>query len=198
MQRSATLNEFTEALRGAFDASSGMDPQAAAFVSELFRKLAEPAAKGSTDAAQLPVCSHLPAAIKLTLQASPQLAALAAAFAQIAPQLAWQKRPSSGPNASENWPQGHANAVIIGQGGLEERGDIAIGASLLAPNVRYPDHTHPPEELYMVMAPGRFQHGDEDWQQPAAGSTFHNAPGIKHAMASGASPLLAIWTMISR
>jgi hypothetical protein len=62
--------------------------------------------------------------------------------------------------------------------------------------VRYPDHTHPPEELYMVLTAGQFQHGDEDWHKPDIGGTFHNTPGIKHAMASGGTPLLAIWTMI--
>jgi quercetin dioxygenase-like cupin family protein len=128
--------------------------------------------------------------------AGAEVARLTDAFERIAPLLTWKVRPSSGPHASDNWPDGHANAMIIGQGGIEERGDIAIGASLMARHVRYPDHTHPPEELYMILTQGRFQHGDEPWCEPGPGATFHNTPGIRHAMASGAGPLLAVWTML--
>lgn len=73
-----------------------------------------------------------------------------------------------------------------------------IGVSLLAPRVRYPDHNHGPEEVYLVLSPGRFQHGDVGWVEPGIGGTFHNAPGIKHAMASNEAPLLAIWCLWNR
>ena len=76
------------------------------------------------------------------------------------------------------------------------RDDVAVGLSLLAPDVRYPDHSHPTEELYMLLSTGRFQHGEDPWCEPGPGNTFHNLPAIKHAMASGDTPLLAIWTMI--
>ena len=78
----------------------------------------------------------------------------------------------------------------------DPRDDIAIGASLLAPNVRYPDHSHPPEEVYLLLTPGRFQHGDSDWIVLAPGETLHNEPRIKHAMASDDGPLLAFWCLL--
>lgn len=62
---------------------------------------------------------------------------------------------------------------------------------MLAPHVRYPDHRHPPEEIDLVMTPGRFRHGDSGWFEPGPGGTLHNIPDIDHAMASGATPLLA-------
>ncbi len=102
----------------------------------------------------------------------------------------------SGPNASDNWADGHANAAIIGPGGIEERGDIAIGASLMAPNVRYPDHDHAPEEIYLLMTPGRMQHGDSGWLSPGPGGTLHNEPGIRHAMESTDTPFLAFWCLL--
>ena len=75
---------------------------------------------------------------------SPELARLARAFEAIEPSLAWMIRASGGPFASANWPEGHANSTIIGSASaLEFRDDIVIGASLLAPNVRYPDHSRP-------------------------------------------------------
>src|SRR3546814_16037558 len=61
-------------------------------------------------------------------------------------------RPAGGPFASDNWPEGHANTLLVGPRGLEDRNDLSIGASLLAPQVRYPDHRHAPEEVYFVLS----------------------------------------------
>ena len=82
--------------------------------------------------------------------------------------------------------------------GLEDRDDITIGVSLLAPHVRYPDHRHAPEEIYLVLTPGRFQHGESEWFEPGPGGTLHNIPNIRHAMASGDVSLLAIWCLLLR
>ena len=113
----------------------------------------------------------------------------------LTPWLTWAPRAAGGPYASDSWPEGHANATIFGVRGLEERDDLAIGASLLAPHVRYPDHRHAPEEVYLVLSPGRFQHGDSGWFEPGIGGTLYNRPHIRHAMASDAAPLLALWCL---
>jgi len=106
-------------------------------------------------------------------------------------------RSSGGPFASANWPEGHANSTIVGpERGLECRDDVAIGVSLLAPLVRYPDHQHAPEEVYLLLTPGRFQHGGSDWFEPGIGGTLHNEPNIRHAMVSQDAPLLAIWCLL--
>lgn len=52
-----------------------------------------------------------------------------------------------------------------------------------------------PEEVYLVLSPGRFQHGSSSWFEPGLGGTLYNEPNIKHAMASGDAPLLAIWCL---
>ena len=65
--------------------------------------------------------------------------------------------------------------------------------SLLAPHVRYPDHNHRPEEVYLLLSPGRFQHGGSEWFEPGIGGTLYNRPDVTHAMASGDVPLLALW-----
>src|SRR3546814_4256147 len=79
--------------------------------------------------------------------------------------------------------------------GLEDRNDLSIGASLLAPQVRYPDHRHAPEEVYFVLSPGRFQHGASDWFEPGIGGTLYNEPNIEHAMASDDAPPLVLWCL---
>ena len=195
-ERGTALQEFLDTLKIAFSASIGKEPEVSNFLTRLFAELKKPDLSGAGVSAYLPVCNHLPTAFQLARSASPELSALAFALEKIAPSLVWKVRSSGGPNASENWPEGHANAMIVGQGGLEERSDIAIGASLLAPHVRYPDHTHAPEEIYLVLTPGRFQHGDSDWFEPGPGGTLHNEPNIKHAMASDEEPLLAIWCLM--
>jgi quercetin dioxygenase-like cupin family protein len=85
--------------------------------------------------------------------------------------------------------------MIVGPGGLESRDDVWVGASVMAPHVRYPDHQHLPEEVYLVMSPGEFRQGDAPWFEPGVGGTFYNPPNIVHAMRSGESPLLAIWCL---
>jgi len=59
----------------------------------------------------------------------------------------------------EQFLDGHANATIAGPEGLEIRRDVHIGVSLKAPNVRYPDHHHPPEEIYVVLSDGQWRQG---------------------------------------
>lgn len=198
VSRRADLQDFLDALKAAFAVQVETAPGKKAFVQELFGALDDPVPEGEGRPSQLPALSHLPAALRSAKSSSPEVARVAGAFAALAPRLGWKARNTSGPHASENWADGHANAVIVGQGGIEERGDVIVGASLLAPHVRYPDHSHPPEELYLILTSGRFQHGEESWVSLGPGETFHNPPAIMHAMASGEEPLLAVWTLIGR
>jgi hypothetical protein len=50
-----------------------------------------------------------------------------------------------------------------------------------------------PEEVYLVLSPGRFQHGESGWFEPGIGGTLYNEPNIRHAMVSDGAPLLALW-----
>jgi hypothetical protein len=194
--RTQELQAFLNSLEENFAAAGG-EPEVAAVVGKLFNVLKRPAPTDSPAPIRLPVCRCLPEALNLGKSRSPQLARLASTFEAIEPKLEWMVRPSGGPSASANWPEGHANATIIGRNrGLERRDDVAIGVSLLAPNVRYPDHHHAPEEVYLLLTPGRFQHGVSDWFEPGAGGTLHNAPNVQHAMASQNAPLLAFWCLL--
>lgn len=187
---------FIDALQAAFAQSDEKPVAQSCFTETLFNRLATPGQPGTAEPELLPVCQNLGAACAAAQSAHSAVAELARALDGLIGRLAWKTRASGGPFASDNWWAGHANAVVIGRGGVEDRDDVAIGLSLLAPHVRYPDHTHPPEELYMVLTEGRFQHGEDPWVDLGPGAAFHNPPAIKHAMASGEAPLLAIWTMI--
>jgi quercetin dioxygenase-like cupin family protein len=195
--RHDVLQAFLESLEEAIAVSKSAS-EVNSVARQLFAALRSPAPHADQEARRLPACQHLHAALNSARQASPELDRLASAFAALEPHLKWISRNTSGPFASENWAKGHANSIIVGKGGVEDRDDVLVGVSLLAPHVRYPDHHHPPEEIYLVMTPGRFMHGSSGWFEPGRGGTLHNEPNINHAMASDESPLLAFWCLLTK
>ena len=96
---------------------------------------------------------------------------------------------------TDDFYNGHANAVIIGDGGLENHCKVRVGASLIAPNVEYPNHRHPPEEGYLVISEGEWRQEANPWLARKSGETIHNPPNIWHAMKAETSHLLAIWML---
>ena len=138
--------------------------------------------------ARLAVCDHI----------APALAAhpgpLASAFATIEGDLRWQRRLSADPGNAAFW-NGHANAMILGPGGLEVRDDLWVGATIMAPGTLYDTHTHPPAEVYLPLSPGQWWNADMDWADPGLGGFIYNPPGIQHAMRAGKTPFLALWVL---
>jgi quercetin dioxygenase-like cupin family protein len=67
--------------------------------------------------------------------------------------------------------------------------------SLVAPGIRYIDHRHPPEELYIVMSGGEWYREDRGWHAPGIGGIVYNPSDSVHAMRSGPEPLLALWLL---
>lgn len=192
--RDPPLQDFLASLAEAIHPQA-VRPEISATVDRIYGALKTPRAAGAKAPQRRPVCRHLTDALATARSGSALAARVADAFAALEPALAWMPRPAGGPFASENWAEGHANAIIAGPAGLEDRNDLTIGASLLAPHVRYPDHHHAPEEVYFVLSPGRFQHGTSDWFEPDIGGVLYNEPNIRHAMASDDAPLLALWCL---
>lgn len=160
----------------------------------MFAALRTPWPNGASAAApRPPVCDHLPVALAQARAAPGAVGALAEAFAAIAPDLCWKARPGAEAHG-EAFLHGHANATITGPDeGLEVRPDVRIGVSLMAPRTRYPDHHHPPEEVYIVLSDGEWWQAGGAWHTPGIGGLVHNPPNILHAMRSGEAPLLALW-----
>lgn len=192
--RAPVLQDFLTSLAEAFRVSA-LEGEASTAIDKICRALQVPRPAGPGAPRRRPVCRHLSEALATARSGPAPVARVADAFAALEPSLAWKPRAAGGPFASDNWPEGHANATIVGPGGLEIRNDLSIGASLLAPRVRYPDHRHAPEEVYLVLSPGRFRHGASDWFEPGIGGTLYNEPSIGHAMASDDAPLLALWCL---
>lgn len=114
------------------------------------------------------------------------------AFAAISDKLPWYRRHTSELPDFEN---GHINAEIIGPNGLEVRHDVLVGVTLMQPNLTYPDHHHPPEEIYIVLSEGLWRQNDAPWWSPGIGGYVYNPPDILHGMQSVETPLCAIWSL---
>ncbi|WP_242216807.1 dimethylsulfonioproprionate lyase family protein [Shinella zoogloeoides] len=193
-ERPPALRKLIEAARAAYT-EFAIDPAAKVSVSRIFAALDGGVGDLKGDKSKLPVCSYLDDALRVRL---PQrsLGALMDAFAELEPELGWRRRASYDlATASDNFHDGHGNCMIVGPGGYENRSDLGLGVSLLAPRVRYPDHDHPPEETYLVLSDGMFRQGDGTWFTPGVGGSFYNVPMIKHAMRSGEKPLFAFWAL---
>lgn len=148
---------------------------------------------GAVAACRLPVCERqLDAALAGLASLPSPLPELASAFAAVEPQLRWERRAQAA-ELGNPFFDGHANAMLVGPGGLEERSDVWVGVSAMAPGVVYPDHHHPPEEVYVALSPGEWWNADTPWTEPGPGGVFYNPPGILHAMRSPAAPFLALW-----
>ena len=188
--RDAEVQRFLDAAEAALRASSAEGSAAARAGGRVFARCRERAGEPGGKAARLPVCDWIEAALEAA-EGGPRQG-LADCFGALVDRLDWKRRLSADPSDHLFW-DGHANAMICGPGGLETRDDLWIGATVMAPGVTYVDHDHPPEEIYLSLAPGEWWNAGMDWTDPGARGVIYNPPGIRHAMRSGAGPFLALW-----
>ena len=193
MSRDSRLQDFIDLASSSIRVRA--DGPSAAAASRVFSRLAERTGERlQLPAERLPVCSHFDA-IRTAMEAEgPAMAALARAFFALEPDLLWMRRKGSN-TQNEQFHDGHANAMLIGPGGLEQRDDVWAGVTVLAPHVRYIDHSHPPEEVYLAFTRGEWWNSGMDWTEPGPGGLIYNPPAILHAMRSGAQPMLALWIL---
>jgi hypothetical protein len=193
--RTAQLQNFIDAVHTAIAARVEPGAPAEAACQRIFKALEACQAQHAPHRPEPPPAwTHLRGALEATASSPGRVAALGHALAAIEPQLCWQRRPGA-ENVPGNFCDGHTNATIVGDGGLEVRGDVRIGVSLLAPHVTYPDHRHPPEELYAVLSPGSWRQDAKPWHDPGPGGVVYNHPNVVHAMRSTSAPLLAVWCL---
>lgn len=194
MMRPKPMQEFLDAIVSAAD-SRVTDSNARASLSKIKAALQTPSEISDGVGTQLPIPNCLEEVANPSHFHAPDLRHLIETFLRLEPMLNWRRRSGVITCASANFAEGHANANIVGPGGIERRTDVWLGVTLLSPNVRYPDHSHPPEETYLVLSSGAFRHGESEWFESGIGGTFYNSPGIVHAMRSDNSPLLAFWLL---
>ena len=194
MKRPETLTRFLDAIQDALSSrTEGGTPPGEA-TTRIFDALAARVgdiAPGSL--APPPARRHLRGAL-VRARAAPGVSVLAEAFEALEPELRWRRRAGSEAHG-RTFHDGHANADIVGPAGLERRSDVMLGASLVAPDVRYVDHRHPPEEVYIVMSEGEWYREGCGWHTPGIGGIVYNPPDAVHAMRAGNRALLAFWLL---
>ena len=195
MARSDALQSFLDTAFVAFG-QFAQDLRARRSIMQIFAHLDAPHPEHRDIGKRLPVCTRYLGNVLAAKTGQSSLDLLIERFKAVEPFLEWKTRAIYDNSASNNFLMSHANTLIVGPSGLEDRSDVWLGATLMAPNVRYPDHDHVPEETYLVLSDGDFMQGDSGWFTPGVGGTFYNPPGIKHAMRSGEKPLFAFWTLL--
>ena len=194
MKRSAALSRFLETAGDTLAELTDARTPAGEAAERIASALAASTGKiAPSEVEAPPACRYLRAAIDRARDVAP-IASLAGALSDLAPELAWRRRPGAEAHG-EAFREGHANALIVGPGGLEQREDVLVGASLVAPGVRYIDHHHPPEEIYIVLSEGEWYREGRGWYVPGIGGTVYHPPNVVHAMRAGAAPLLAVWLL---
>ena len=190
--RSPDLQVFVTSAEAAIRHGSHAKGPVSVAAERIFAALGSPSPAGRREAGRLPVCCHLETALENARLHAGRVSALADAFAAIEPQLNWKVRAGAEAQG-EHFLNSHANATIAGAEGLEIRSDVWIGVSLLAPLTQYPDHRHPPEEVYIVLSGGQWRQESGPWHEPSVGGLVYNSPNVVHAMRSLEQPLLALW-----
>jgi len=186
----AFLDAFHDAIRA--KAAPGSPPAAAA--ERIFGALKTPVATEAPPPIRLPVCRMIQPAIATAEAGERPVARLASALQALDSHLTWSVRNTAA-QIGEPYLSGHANATIVGQWALESRSDVWVGVSLMAPNITYPYHDHPPEEVYVSLSPGDWQQNADPWVTPGIGGIIYNPPGIRHAMRAADAPFLAAWCL---
>lgn len=196
---SAPIERLRSTLSEALLACTAVDSQGRSFACDVALRLSElddarPRAPhwGRASLADLPALQHWPAAVANGRGRQPWVAALCGLLDELHAHLPWYRRPEP---ALPAFMAGHANAVLIGAGGLVESRRLLVGLSLMAPHTVYPDHHHPPAEGYVVLSDGQWRQRQGPWTTPGTGGWVYNPPDIVHAMRAGPQPLLAVWCL---
>jgi len=165
---------------------------------KVFEKLIRPGRFTSTESEQHSLGDKLftQALLPLSKQGAP-FAALSNALSHLASSLVWT-HSQSGPFASKNFENSHAHAVIVGPGGLEERSDVRIGVTVLAPYTRFPDHTQYQGRAFLALSTMEFVTGSENWVKLSLGGVAYSGAGEVTAVRCTTKPLLMLWCNIER
>lgn len=144
-----------------------------------------------------PACRHLEAAFSNAGIVQPDLKALIESFKTFEPLLVWEK-PHRSHASNEPEAEGDhdfANTFFVGPGRLIPSKQLLVGATIMGPNTLYPDHKHPPEEIYLSLSRGAWRQNDGPWNEPGIGGLIYNPPGIVHAMRADREPFFAFWCL---
>ncbi|WP_158704443.1 dimethylsulfonioproprionate lyase family protein [Rhizobium sp. NXC24] len=139
-----------------------------------------------------PLRSHMDAVCEASKLLGPELTSIGCGLIALMDDLDWY-RGQSGAYASVNFADGHAHAILVGPGGLEERSDVRMGVTLLAPYTRFPDHWLTYSRVILPISQGEFRIETGEWQRVEPGSLQFHPTGHPIAIRCTSKPFLALW-----
>lgn len=110
----------------------------------------------------------------------------------VSDRIVWFQSP--GARVPPGWAHRSAAAELVGPDGMIAESSLRFGVFYLSPGLHYPEHWHEAEEFYYVLA------GSADWTisgqgraRRGAGDLVRTPSMARHAIETGAEPLLALW-----
>ncbi|WP_233857120.1 dimethylsulfonioproprionate lyase family protein [Paraburkholderia sp. HD33-4] len=137
----------------------------------VFERLRIPSDDGVRHSTRYPACEWLNTALAPVIGENTEFGAAARAIKTLEPTPGWSPR-TTGQHGSPDFIDGHVHGMICGPGGAESRYDVQPGFSLMVPNTRYPDHSHPPEEAHVLFTRGEFRQKDGEWFDPGLSEEY--------------------------
>jgi quercetin dioxygenase-like cupin family protein len=122
--------------------------------------------------------------------------ALGTAVARAAPLFHWRQNPNyTTANMGAAFMAGYGYVEFAGpKDALFHAPDTRVGLLLLAPQLHYPPHAHPAEEIYHPLTDGGlWRRGQEDWRTVPPGYAIHHPPMVVHETKAAESTLLALY-----
>jgi quercetin dioxygenase-like cupin family protein len=120
-------------------------------------------------------------------------------LAALGPALVWTRNPNYRSRPNPRFLANYGYGVIIGPADrrarpLIEDASSSMGLLMLGPDVVYPRHRHPAEEIYIPLAgTAWWQRGDAPWRRMPPGNAIHHPPHMPHATRTGGDPLVALY-----
>ncbi len=155
--------------------------------------LLHPARRQGDDRKRLPVLRDWDRA----LAASP--VPLRSLLAVLGPALAWTRNPNYRGRPNPRFLANYGYGVILGPPDRRARpliddASASMGLLMLGPDIEYPRHHHPAEEIYIPLAgTAWWRRGDGPWHRVPPGTAIHHPSGMPHATRTGGEPLVALY-----
>lgn len=149
--------------------------------------------QGPVNTALLPVVELLPDSVA---RAGAETADVARALLEAARYLAWRQTYSEADGFDRRYLDTYGWIDLAGPTGPYRADGIRVMMGYWGQGLRYPDHAHPPEEHYLVLAGSAwFRLSDQPFRRLGPGEIFHTPPGAVHSaeMRDEALLALAIW-----
>lgn len=188
------IGEFRETLATRLARTRNVDGVPGNAIDMLSDLLGEHGQSGITDANPNPLAATFDDALNTAINAAESEidVRLLNRLGEISGRLDWFRRPS---DPGSSFYEGHANAEVIGRRGIQHIDGLTVGLTVMRPETVYPDHHHPPEEVYLILSQGDWRQENGPWHEPGYGGYVYNPPNIVHAMRARDQPLLAIWCL---